>query len=86
MNSQAIQEAYDSGFWSKWAALLNGKAKKHHVTSSDVDGRELRTGIAVEKEHTDNKQVARTIALDHLAENDPKYYTHLKAMEAKYQE
>ncbi len=43
---------------------------------SDFDYRELEIGIAVEKEHTNNKKIAREIALDHLAEN-PIYYSNL---------
>lgn len=51
---------------------------------SDFDPDQVRMGIEVEMEHTDDRQVALEIALDHLAE-DPRYYTHLKEMEAKYQ-
>ena len=42
----------------------------------DVDQEELKKGIEVEKEHTDDAVKAEQIALDHLAE-DPKYYTKL---------
>jgi hypothetical protein len=38
---------------------------------------ELRQGIAVEMEHTDDPRVAMRIAMDHLDE-DPRYYTKLK--------
>ena len=38
---------------------------------------ELKIGIEVEREHTDDLEVAKKIALDHLAE-DSKYYTKLK--------
>lgn len=41
---------------------------------------ELKKGLEVEKEHTDNEEIAREIAMDHLAE-DPHYYTKLKKME-----
>ena len=41
---------------------------------------QLIKGIRVEKEHTDNPEVARKIALDHLEEN-PFYYQYLDKME-----
>lgn len=44
---------------------------------SQVDPRQLAVGIEVELEHTPNHEVAKKIALDHLAE-DPQYYTKLK--------
>lgn len=43
---------------------------------SDVDPSELEKGISVEMEHTTDPEKAKTIALQHLAE-DPKYYTKL---------
>jgi len=46
------------------------------LDASDVDEKQLRVGIAVEYEHTNNVNIAREIALDHLAE-DPEYYTKL---------
>ena len=48
-----------------------------------LDEKELKAGIKVEMEHTDNESLARRIAIDHLTE-DPKYYTHLLEMERKY--
>jgi len=44
------------------------------ITAEDVDSREFLVGIEVEKEHSDNLAVAKTIALQHLADN-PKYYS-----------
>ena len=41
------------------------------------DPKELAAGIKVEMEHTNNKETAKTIAIQHLAE-DPKYYSNLK--------
>jgi len=40
---------------------------------------ELKKGIEVEKEHTDDPKIAMKIALDHLDE-DPKYYTKLATL------
>ena len=48
----------------------------------DYDPEQLKAGIKVEMEHTNNKGVAEIITKAHLAE-DPKYYTKLKKMEGK---
>ena len=58
---------------------LSEVAAKHNLTADDLKS-ELVLGIETEKEHTDNPDIARAIALDHLFE-DPKYYTKLKQME-----
>lgn len=42
-----------------------------------VDPRELRRGVQVEMEHTDDPEEARVIALDHLLNEDSHYYTKL---------
>lgn len=44
------------------------------------DPEELKAGIEVEKEHTDQEELAKSIAKDHLDEL-PDYYTRLKTME-----
>lgn len=44
-----------------------------HATHA-VDQGELRMGVEVEMEHTNDPRVAEEIALDHLAE-DPRYYS-----------
>jgi hypothetical protein len=54
-------------------------AKKHKVDNRFL-ARQLHRGIKVEMEHTNNKETAREIAMDHLYE-DPKYYTKLKKIE-----
>jgi len=61
-------------------AVGQGEAHEKGVTSDKVDPKELKMGIDVEKEHTDNPELARRIALDHLAEI-PDYYTRLDKME-----
>ena len=62
--------------WYKLAQL----AKEKGITEKDVCPKQLAMGIEVEYEHTDNPDVAKTIALDHLAEI-PDYYTRLLRME-----
>ena len=49
---------------------------KPTVSTKDVDPKELKKGIEVEKEHTTDIKTATRIALDHLSE-DPHYYTKL---------
>lgn len=54
-------------------------AKKHN-TSIEKIKKELHTGINVETEHTNSKEEAEEIALDHLFEL-PDYYKRLEKME-----
>lgn len=49
---------------------------------SDYDPEQLAMGVEVEMEHTDDPDIAREIAMDHL-EEIPDYYTRLKEMEAE---
>jgi hypothetical protein len=58
---------------------LEDITKKFKVTISTLN-HELRLGIDVEKEHTQNRSTAKEIAMDHLSEI-PDYYTRLKKME-----
>lgn len=55
----------------------NKKAEKTELHPNQIHPQELRMGIKVELEHTDDLDKAKKIALDHLAEN-PFYYTQLK--------
>lgn len=48
----------------------------------EFDQGQLRRGVEVESEHTDDPQIAREIAKDHLTEH-PRYYTALKEMEKR---
>ena len=58
-----------------------GLADKNNTTDKDVHPEELLMGIEVEMEHTQDKALAKQIALDHLTEI-PDYYSRLKRMEA----
>lgn len=67
----------------KWAAqhkdqLPGGLADKRNP--SDFDPEQLKKGIKVEMEHTDDSAKAEEIAMDHLTE-DPKYYDKLETIE-----
>lgn len=79
---------YKQGF--KEEKLDGGRADKMSLgdiaTKFKVDITKLTKqfiqGVKVEMEHSDNKQIAKEIAMDHLSE-DPKYYEKLKKIENK---
>lgn len=56
---------------------MTGIADTKNITAKDVDQTQLDMGVKVEMEHTKDKEVAKKIATDHLAE-DPEYYTKLQ--------
>lgn len=59
------------------------KVGKHNdVPDSEFIQSELKRGIEVEKEHTDDPEIAKCIAKDHLMECKV-YYTLLDQMEKK---
>jgi hypothetical protein len=70
-NRYNLEDKQGRQFWVS-KADLNNKWTKYNPE-------ELKKGIEVEKEHTDNPRVAMKIALDHLDE-DPKYYTKLATL------
>ena len=65
---------------TKQAKHLLGK--HNDSKSSDFNKKQLAMGIKVEREHTDDDDIAEAIAKDHLAEI-PDYYTRLAKMEAQ---
>ncbi len=54
-------------------------ARKHGVSVGDIKA-QVKKGIKVESEHTEDKELAKEIALDHLVE-DARYYDKLEKME-----
>lgn len=64
------------------ASLLKGVGKSKKVPDEKFNLEELKKGIEVEMEHTNDPYVAKIIAKDHLAEI-PDYYTRLLKMEKK---
>jgi hypothetical protein len=58
---------------------LKGNKKQSEVES--ILKKQLNKGIRVEMEHTDDKERAKEIAMDHLFE-DPKYYDKLEKIES----
>ena len=62
------------------AAIKESAAAK--LPDSEFDPEQLKIGTEHEKEHTDDPEVAKAIAKDHLAEH-PDYYIELAKMEQK---
>lgn len=60
---------------------LEQLAKKHNYKVESLK-KQLEMGIKVEMEHTNDKEKAKEIAMDHLYE-DPSYYKKLKKVEVK---
>ncbi len=58
--------------------IKGGEADKK--SESDFDAAEIKLGIKIEMEHTDDPALAKEIAMDHLTEL-PDYYSRLKKME-----
>ena len=50
--------------------------KGDNTSENEVCPKQLKVGIAVEREHTSDSKAAKEIALDHLTE-DPEYYSKL---------
>lgn len=64
---------------NEYTKYLTG-GKGDDLSDYDVDKDQLIIGTAVEMEHTNDRGVAREIAMDHLAE-DEEYYTKLMQAE-----
>lgn len=62
------------------ASLLRGVGKTKKTPDEKFNQKELKKGIEVEMEHTNDPYIAKLIAKDHLAEL-PDYYTRLVKME-----
>jgi len=69
----------ESGNFIDWLKEASKSIEKD-VEKDDVDQAQLKRGIEIEYEHTDDWKLAEKIALDHLAEI-PDYYTRLDNME-----
>lgn len=75
-------DAFEGEIYHLLSSLLKGVGKHAHVPDAAFDPRELEMGIKVEMEHTNNEDVAKIIAKDHLTEF-PDYYNRLTGMEAE---
>lgn len=77
MNFQIHEEKIPGGLAQ--GKNINDIAKKHNISSSELII-SLNKGIKVEMEHTNSKEIAKEIAMDHLWE-DEKYYDKLSTIE-----
>lgn len=75
-----VAAAPSGGESQKQAADIIAGGKADKKTSSDFSPKQMEMGKKVEKEHTNNPQVAAEVARDHL-EEIPDYYTRLDKME-----
>lgn len=72
---------FESYIYSILGSFLGaGRAKEDGFTEDMADPEELKKGIEIEYEHTNNPEISKRIALDHLSEIDD-YYTRLIKME-----
>lgn len=62
--------------------LKNYLKNLNKFNEEDFDPKELKMGIDIEMEHTNDKNISKQIAMDHLKEI-PDYYTRLKKMEGE---
>ncbi len=75
----AMLESDDQLMLDKPTMSLKDIADKHDVSLAEL-GSQLAMGIQVELEHSNDRKIAKEIALDHLMEL-PDYYTRLDKME-----
>ena len=75
LHSARLSIEEESKVLDKPTLSIRQLAMKHNVSVTDIMDQLLK-GINVELEHTNNEDVAREIALDHLGE-DPQYYIKL---------
>jgi len=73
-------EEHESNDYDDISEMIASQLKKSDVPDSEFDPEQLARGIEVEKEHTDNEDIAKAIAKAHLSEI-PDYYTWLNKME-----
>jgi hypothetical protein len=79
LHAERLSIEEDSKLLDKPEMTIAQLAEKHGVSRMEI-ATQLDKGIKVELEHTSHKNVAREIALDHIAE-DPKYYDKLSKAE-----
>ncbi len=65
--------------------IIDNPSMNDNRPDKNYDPKELEMGIKVELEdnHSDNEEIQKSIAKDHLDE-DPKYYTKLKTIDSHY--
>lgn len=81
-NKKKVKKSFDDqmvDFLTKGKEIIIG-GKADNKPDSKYSKKEIKMGLKVEKEHTNNPKIAKEITKDHL-EEDPKYYDRLKVME-----
>lgn len=73
------KEAFFSGFGKRAEEMVRGGVADGKPASK-YPADQIKKGIEIEFEHTNDRDLAREIAKDHLEENK-QYYTHLEKME-----
>ena len=72
---------FEAEIYSILSSFLSfGKFNESKKKEESFDTEELKEGIKIEMEHTENPVISKRIALDHLTEI-PDYYTRLIKME-----
>jgi len=71
-----IFEIFDETPLNKPTPTILDLSKKYKVSIEEIE-KQVSIGIKIELEHTNNKEVAKEITLDHLSE-DLAYYKKLK--------
>lgn len=74
----ASTESVEQAFYRIVSSLVNEGFSSGKQVKYDAD--QIRQGLKVEREHTNNLNLRLKIVRDHLTE-DPKYYDHLSQME-----
>ena len=67
------------------SVIIDNPSMDDDRPDENYNPKELEMGIKVELEdnHSDNEEIQKSIAKDHLDE-DPKYYTKLKTIDSHY--
>lgn len=80
MNCPTDQYLYDMSNYKRYFIKQMGvgeSLKPSDIQPSDIDSKELEMGVEDEKDHTSDPDIAKTIALQHLAKT-PDYYSRMK--------
>ena len=76
-------EGYKNKIGKTTYLTIHTIGRHRDVDDSNFDKNQLLKGIKIEKEHTDDEDLAKEIAKDHLSEI-PDYYDRLEKMEQSY--
>ena len=68
-----------------WYKITMKGGRAEDKDPSKYNQEELNRGIKIELEHTNNKEIAKQITMDHL-EEFPNYYEELEKMEKKLED